>query len=50
VQQLGKDPSSSLVQGQGKTYEIWYYEIDAKGTGALADTTTTVQSVYAKGY
>lgn len=63
IQQIGKDPTGSLVQGQGRTYEIWYYEVNARGGGAAAAiddstspptvtpvTQTTVQSVFSKGY
>lgn len=50
IQQIGKDPTGSLVQGQGRTYEIWYYEVNARGAGALATANTTVQSVFSKGY
>lgn len=50
IQQIGKDPSGSLVQGQGRTYEIWFYEVNARGAGAQSSTTTTVQSVFSKAY
>lgn len=50
IEELGKDPSSSLVQQAGK-YTIWYYQVTARGAGILErDFGTVVQSVYVRGF
>ncbi len=52
VQEIGKDPTSSLGLGQGISANIWYYEVSGVGTGAQPvdseKTDTVTQSVYAK--
>ena len=50
IEDLGPDPSGSLVVGQGVSYQIYYFQITARGFGAQSNAQTLVQSVYAKGY
>lgn len=50
IEDLGADPSGSLVVGQGVSYQIYYFQITARGFGAQSNAQTLVQSVYAKGY
>lgn len=50
VEELGKDPTGSLVIGGPRVYTLWYYQISARGTGAQPQPATVVQSVYTKGF
>lgn len=50
IAEVGKDPSGSLVVGQGKNYEIWYYQVSARGIGSSEGTQVYTQSVYGKGF
>lgn len=51
IEELGKDPSGSLVLGGPKVVTLWYYRVTARGTGSVADgPATLVQSVYTKGF
>lgn len=50
IEDLGPDPSGSLVVGQGVSYQIYYFQITARGFGAQSNAQTLVQSVYAKGF
>ncbi|MGQ0697389.1 MAG: pilus assembly PilX family protein [Panacagrimonas sp.] len=51
IEELGKDPTGSLVLGGPRVFTLWFYRITARGTGAFADgPPTLVQSVYTKGF
>lgn len=50
IEELGKDPSGSVVVGGPKLYTLWYYQLSARGTGAQPLPATVVQSVYTKGF
>lgn len=50
VEELGPDNTGSLVQGQGRTYRIYDYQITARSYGAQSTTRVVTQSVYGKGY
>ncbi|MGQ0620028.1 MAG: pilus assembly PilX family protein [Panacagrimonas sp.] len=51
LEELGKDPSGSVVLGGPKVLTIWYYRVTGRGTGASASRAPTlVESVYAKGF
>lgn len=51
LEELGKDPSGSVVLGGPKVLTIWYYRVTGRGTGAAAGREPAlVESVYAKGF
>lgn len=51
IEELGKDPSGSLVVGGPKVFTLWYYQITGRGTGVLpGGPHLMVQSVYSKGF
>lgn len=50
IEDLGADANNSLVQGQGPSYRVYYFQVTTRGFGANANAQTLVQSVYAKGY
>ncbi|GAC1620864.1 MAG: hypothetical protein NVS9B10_03050 [Nevskia sp.] len=50
IEELGPDITGSLVQGQGRSYQIYNYQVTARSFGAQPTTRTIVQSVFAHGY
>lgn len=50
IEDLGADPSGSIVVGQGVSSKIYYFQVTARGFGAQSNAQTLVQSVYAKGF
>lgn len=50
IEQIGSDPTSSLVIGQEPTYKRWYFRISARGTGSRTQTAALSQSVYVHGF
>jgi type IV pilus assembly protein PilX len=50
IEDLGADPTGSLVVGQGVNFQTYYFQITARGFGAQSNAQTLVQSVYAKGF
>jgi len=50
VEEMGKDPTGTLVVGGPQLYTLWFYQISARGTGAQTNPPAIVQSVYSKGF
>ena len=48
IEQLGADNTGSLVRGTGRAFQLWYYQLSAKGHGTIEQAPALVQSVYAK--
>ncbi len=51
IEELGKDPTGSLVIGGARTYTLWYYQVTGRGGAAQAGGAETMsQTVYTKGF
>jgi len=50
IQYVGVAEGESLDLGSPSTAKTYYYEISGRGTGALAEDNTVVQSIYAARY
>ena len=48
IEQLGSDNSGSLVRGVGRSFQLWYYQISAKGHGSVRQAPALVQSVFSR--
>lgn len=50
IEELGKDPTGSLVIGGARQYTLWYYQVSGRGGGYQTNSQAISQSVYTKGF